>query len=344
MEMARTLDRRGVPLIASIWFPPEWAVIPPEHPQPRRPTRGSRLNPAKMEEIYASIADYLSYLKSAYGVEPALFSFNEPERGIDVLFTPEEHAAFIRGFGRYLAARGLKTKILLGDNADTYRKEYIVPAMRDSTVRPYIGALSFHSWGGWSEELLGYWSGAARRLGVPLMISEASTDAWAWTYPDVFLEPMYALDEIDLYLRLLTLTQPRAILQWQLTADYSILAGGGVFGDRGALRPTQRFWNLRQLASTPPGVRILPLTCGSEAIRCAAFGDGTRDAYAIHLVNTGAARPATVTGLPAGVKELRVLFTDSRHGMQELAPVPVRDGTARFELGAAGFTTLLHGR
>lgn len=44
-----------------------------------------------------------------------------------------------------------------------------------------------------------------------------------------------------------------SILQWQLTANYSVLAGGGIFGNEGPLQPTQRYWNLKQLGSTPAG-------------------------------------------------------------------------------------------
>ena len=31
--------------------------------------------------------------------------------------------------------------------------------------------------------------------------------------------------------RMMAIAQPLSILQWQLTADYSLLAGGGIFGD-----------------------------------------------------------------------------------------------------------------
>ena len=73
----------------------------------------------------------------------------------------------------------------------------------------------------------------------------------AYRYPQIFNEQSFALYEINLYLRILSIAQPKSILQWQLTADYSILAGGGIFNDNGPLRPTRRFWNLKQLAATP---------------------------------------------------------------------------------------------
>ena len=83
--------------------------------------------------------------------------------------------------------------------------------------------------------------------------------------PQIFLEQSFALYEINLYIRILAIAQPKSILQWQMTADYSLLAGGGIFGDNGPLRPTQRFWNLKQLASTPPRSFALPVQCKSPA-------------------------------------------------------------------------------
>ena len=119
--------------------------------------------------------------------------------------------------------------------------------------------------------MLRSWHEAARDVNVPLLIGEGSTDAAAWRYPQIFEEPSFALHEIILYLRILAVSQPRSILQWQLTADYSLLAGGGVFGnDKEPLRPMQRFWNLKQLASTPGG--RLPAAVDQQQPDCAHGG------------------------------------------------------------------------
>ena len=144
-----------------------------------------------------------------------------------------------------------------------------------------------------------------------------------------------------MYTKILAVSQPKSILQWQLTADYSLLAGGGIFNDNGPLRPTQRFWNLKQLASTPPNVFYLPVKCDRPGLTCTAFGDIAGGNYAVHVVNTGAARPTTLTGLPAEVKQLRVWVTDGQRGMQEGARIPVADGKAQFTLDPTSYTTLI---
>jgi hypothetical protein len=304
--------------------------------------RGNPLNPEKMARIKESIAGYLVFLKEKYGVEATMFSFNESDLGINVRQTPREHAELIKTLGPYFASRGLATKLALGDTSDANPIDFIKPAMKDPEAIKYIGAVDFHSWRGCTDELLAQWRDAARELNVPLVIAEGSTDAAAYRYPQVFLEQSFALYEINLYLRILSIAQPKSILQWQLTADYSPLIGGGIFNDNGPLRPTRRFWNLKQLAATPPRSFYLPVACDKQPnLTCAAFGNIAEGTYTVHMVNHGATRTATVTGLPATVKQLRLWVTDAQRGMQELDRIPVTDGKAQFSLSATSYTTVV---
>jgi len=341
MEMAQRLSQMGMPVILADWSGPDWAIQGSFsfRPQPGG-LRGNPLDPAKMDQIYASIAAYVIYLKENYGVEAAAFSFNESDLGIYVRQTDEEHTELIKGLGAYFASKGLKTRLLLGDTADANGYRFIYHAMADPDTPPYILAVSFHSWRGWSDETLNKWADAAEQLAIPLIVGEGSIDAAAWRYPAIFEEPVYALEEINLYTRILAICQPLSILQWQLTADYSVMAGGGIFGNEGPLQPTQRFWNLKQLGSTPAGTFAMPITGDRPAVTCAALGDNARGVYALHIVNNGATRQATLTGLPDNVKELRIYVTDTRRGMDEGERVPVSNGRAQFTLDATSFTSL----
>jgi O-glycosyl hydrolase len=343
MEMARRLGEKGMPVIVSAWFPPPWAVLGATGRGAVQPQglRGNPLNPQKMDRIEKSIADYLVFLKEKFGVEAAMFTFNESDLGIDVRQTALEHDEMIKTFGPYFATRGLATKLALGDTSDANPVEFIQPALHDPAAAPYIAAVDFHSWRGCTDEILAQWSAAARQLNVPLIAAEGSTDAAAYRYPQIFAEQSFALYEINLYLRILAIAQPRSILQWQLTSDYSLLAGGGAFGDNGPLRPTRRFWNFKQLASTPERSFALPVACKGANLTCAAFGNIAAGIYSVHIVNNAAARQATVTGLPTNVKELRVWVTDSTRGMEEGARVPVSGGQAEFKLDATSYTTAI---
>lgn len=342
-EMAHTLAEKKIPFILSAWFPPDWAVVGHVSIQQPGPDHvwGNRLNHDEETLIYRSIADYIVFLKEHYGAEPNYFSFNESDLGINVRQTAEEHDALIKGLGAYLASRGLGTRMLLGDNSDATTWSFIGAAMDDSAARRWMGAVSFHSWRGWDSATLKKWADAATRLRLPLLVAEGSIDAAAWHYPDIFREPGYALKEIGLYIRLLALCQPASILQWQLTSDYSLLAGGGIFGDTDTLHPTQRFWNLKQLSMTPPGLFAMSAGCDRPGITVAALGDNVRHLYVVHLVNDAATREVVLNGLPAGIRRLQPYTTNQEDAAKKGRPVRVLDGQARFTMPARSFVTLI---
>lgn len=342
MEIAQRLYRMGMPVILSNWSAPDWAIQGTYSPQPVNGAWGNPLDDRKKEKIYGSIAAYLLYLKENYGVEVEAFSFNESDLGINIRQTPEEHRQMIKGLGAYLAAKGLKTKLLLGDTADVTGWAFTHNAAADTGTHPYISAVSFHSWRGCSDENLAKWDSIARRINKPLLVGEGSIDAGAWRYPKIFEEPTYAAEEINLYVKILAICQPLSILQWQLTADYSPLSGGGVFGNNEKpLYPTQRFWNLKQLASTPLAVVAMPVISSAPDVTCAALGNNTRETYAIHLVNNGATREVMLNGLPNTVKKLRMYTTNSSRGMEEGKPLIVTQGRATFTADANSFISLM---
>ncbi len=343
MEMAQRLSKMGVSLILSAWFPPQWAVQGKLHYRPVNGVWGNELNPGKMNEIYRSITEYIQYLKKHYGVEIKMFSFNESDLGINVRQTPEQHDQLIKGLGAYFEAHGLNTKLLLGDTSDANPFYFIKPAMNDPAARPYMGAVDFHSWRGWADTTLEKWAHAAAKLHLPLIVGEGSIDAAAWRYPQIFLEPTYAREEINLYVKILSICHPESILQWQLTSDYSDMAGGGLWGnDSTPLHPTQRFWNLKQLGSTPKDLHFIPITSNRADITCAAMGNNEKGIYAIHLVNNGTTRKATLTGLPDKVHTLQIYVTDSTDHMKQGKTVRVKNGKATFELKSESFTSLMN--
>ena len=178
-------------------------------------------------------------------------------------------------------------------------------------------------------------------MNIPLLVGEGSTDAAAHRYPEIFEEEIYILNEINLYLRIMAICQPLSILQWQLTADYSPMAGGGIFGDDGPLRPTQRFWNFKQLAATPEGLFAMPISSDQPGITCAALGDNDKGTYAIHLVNNGATREVTLSGLPESVKRLQVYVTDPNRNMEEGKKIKVSKGQASFTIDSVSYVTLM---
>ncbi len=338
-QMAARLKAIGMPLVVSCWFPPQWALIPGQQRR-RGGVAALRLDSSKQDSIYESMISYLHFLKNDYGVEADYFSFNESDIGIDVLHTPQEHCDFIKSFGAALARHHLPTKMLLGDNSDATTIDFIQPALRDKDAHKYIGAVSFHSWRGCDDETLRRWRDAARSINVPLVVGEGSTDAAAWRYPAIFKESTFALYEINLYMRLCAICQPLSILQWQLTADYSLLQGNGILGDDGPLRPTQRFHNLRQLAMTPANAFSIPLAVDKENVNTAAFYNKAQGKGALHMVNNGAACKAEISGLPSSVSQAIVYVTNASQNAEEQS-VNVSQGIATIDMPAESFITVL---
>lgn len=339
MELAVRLAKRKMPVIFSVWWPPSWAVD-----QNRKVPKGVVLDNAKIGEISESIASFFVYAKQHYGLEADFFSFNESDYGVEVFQTSEDHAFQLKAIGLCLASKGLKTKLLIGDTgAGTARANRIMSVIeQDPELHKYAGAVSFHTYHGVTTSDLEAWARSAAATNLPIMDAEGGSNSAAHRYPLIFLQPWFQLDEIDKYIRICAVTQPVTILEWQLTADYSILTGSGLYGDNGPLRPTQRFWNLKQLGLTPAGSFALPLTCHGPNITCAAHGDIMNGIYTLHFVNNGASRQVTLTGLPAAVRELQVYVTDATRGMAKMEKVAVSAGKAVFMLEATAYTTLIN--
>jgi hypothetical protein len=330
MEMAQKLAQRNIPTIISVWSAPKWAV------GPRSTGQGRPINPEKWDKLCKSIGSYLEYMKKKYGAEPVLFSFNESDMGIYVLQSPQEHAEAIKRLGTYFASRGLKTRMLLGDTGDPTGDKFIDVALADPEAAKYIGAVSFHSWRGGTVEQYTHFSEAARKLDVPLLVAEGGLDPDAFRYRAIFLEPWFCLNEIAEYVKICRIAQPLSILHWQFTADYSILTGGT--GGQ-PLQPAQRFWQIKQLGMTAADSKAVPITCDCPTVSACAFAD--HGACVVHLVNNGAARTATISGLPDAVKEMRVIVTDARRAMQEIARASVVQGKVELPLEAMSFTSLV---
>jgi hypothetical protein len=339
MELARKLEQRHIPVIVSVWAAPEWAV---DQNNPAK--KGVHLDQKKMDQICESIAQYLLYLKQEYGVEANMFSFNEPDCGVEVFQTPEEHAIFNKAIGACLKSKGLASKMLLGDtgHGTALANKIVWPTINDPSIHPYIGAIALHTYHGCNTNDLNEWARAAKAINVPLMVTEGGTNSAAHRSPLVFLQPWFQLGEIDTYIRICNICQPLTVMEWQLTSDYSVLTGKGLYGDDGPLRPTQRFWNLKQLGATPAGSFWMPISCDRPNISCAAAGDIADGIYTIHLVNNGATREITLSGIPESVKSFKLYVTDATRGMEKIKTLSVVNGKADFILEAQTYTSLIN--
>jgi O-glycosyl hydrolase len=278
--------------------------------------------------------------KENVGAEPAVFSFNESNLGINVLMSPEDHRDMLKRLGAHFKSLGLTTKLLVGDANEPRAVDYVNAALADPEAMKYVGMVSYHSWNGGTDEQLVGWRDHARRAGVPLIVAEAGTDPDAHQYRNIISERWYAVEEAENNLRCLTLSQPVSIMHWQLTPDYGMVSPGKNESD--PIQPSRRWWQFKQLADlSPVKSAIFPARCDRSAITVAALGDARRGASVVHLSNVGAERKAIIVGLPAGEKQFRLYVTDAERDMKELDPLNADTGTVELTVPAQSFVTLV---
>ena len=334
LELAKQFQQRGIPLIFSLWVAPAWALNNPQSGELY--AEGRLVRPEKWDELCNGIASYLLYAREQYGVEPKYFSLNETDIGVTIRLTPNQYRDAIKRIGACFVSKGISTKILLGDVSKPPPVDFIKPASADPEAMKYVGAVSYHSWNGATPEQLAAWHAAAQKLNLPLFVAEGGTDSDAYKYPHVFAYSWYAIDEAAMYLDVLSNSQPASVLPWEMTPDYPLEDFQGT-----VVRPSERFWCLKQLsASSVPGSTELQFTCNQPAIHAAALLDPFGAGCSIHLVNTGASREISISGIPVGVETLESYMTDQNRQFTHGESVAVKGGVVEMELPALCFVTL----
>jgi len=293
-ELMRRTQEAGIPWIISVWRLPEDFYEP--RPGGGSPLgHGRKIATARWQDFLDGIGSFLLHVKQEYGAEPDLFSFNEPDLGVDIAFSAEEHRDAIRMIGGYFAEIGLKTKLLLGDTANPReRHRYVLPTAADPEALRYVGGLSFHSWMGASPEQYDAWGDVAEWLQLPLFIGEAGMDPGAYrnrTYDSY----TYGLREMKDHFDFVRFARPQVSLYWQFTNDYGLVR---TLPD-GKIDPTGRFHLMRHLNNlTPPVSNAFATSSDLADVHALAFADG--DTWTVHLLNVGSAARISLAGLSAG--------------------------------------------
>ena len=333
-QFARQIEDLGIPRIASTWYLPVWL----------QPQDGTVLPRSMWNELAECITSYLVYGKEHYGVEPDFYSFNEPDIGVYLRQTPEEHRDLIKLLGDRFVAAGLKTKLLLGDvgspNAAT---SFAQPAALDPEALSRVTAVSVHSWAG--DDYTGWitgmrdWSQLAADLDRPFLVTEVGADASAWNFSWMFRQFGYAMDDLRNYLNVLRHGRPRSALQWEFTDDYGLAYSTG-----GQIVPTKRFWMVKHLSDATPAGSVY-LETRTECPDLIPVGFAKQGANnlttTLHIGNFGPGRALKVTGLPDGINRLFVLRTSESESLQEIGVVTVHGGEALLELAPQSLTTLV---
>lgn len=305
--LAQEAAARGIELTASIWDVPAWLVTNPGS------ERNRKIPPELYPELAESMGEWLRTARDVYGAEIAHVSFNEADIGVNVSLTSAEHAGLIADVGGRLAARGLRTKWLLGDCANMAGcVTYARPIWESAAARPYLSVFSFHSWdsGASDPALTGVYE-FGRSTGLPIRTTEGGWDPQLWQRPEQFPTWTNALRLGTIYVRVLKLTGASTLQYWQMLGrDYMLNDGASGYPAWQVLRQMQEHLPAGSQAVETSGDRGLLY---SLAVR--DKGD-----FVLYLVNGGTAdQPVALSGLPAG--SYRQVRSSSAGSEQELAPV-----------------------
>ena len=339
LAMTARLAKMRVPTIASTWRVPEFMTA---EPGKGWQARKRRLPREKWPEALECVGAYLLHAKRAYQAEPAMVSFNESDIGCFVLMTPEEHRDWIKACGAHLAKLGLKTRMLLGDCTKRDNTAFIAPAAADPEAMKHVGAVAFHTWSKGPRQYRA-WRDVARRLKLPLIAAEVGPDAAAHKDRSFNLLHYY-VDELRMYQEILLHAEARAILEWQYCQGYQLCELEGGAGGTERVRPTPRFRMIRQFATLTPRPAIgLGTRSDHDKVLFTAFTDEGGKRLVLHVANCGAARKATLTGLPARGGDLQAVQTTWTGGRKELPAVRARDGRLTLDLPEFSLLTLTGG-
>ncbi len=316
LKQLKEMARRKIPTVLSIWEGPQWMLG-------GKPEQSGRvLDPAKYRDCIDAIAEYLVLARDKYRARVDYLSFNEPDGGVNFKFTSTTMRDFIRQAGPRFASFGLRTKFLVGDTSGgNSAVAYDTPILRDATLTPYLGPISFHSWDVLSADDSSYTAIAdlGRKFGKPVWCLEAGHDSALWQGKDPWGTWDNALRTAMAYERTLRLAQPSVMDYWTYQDNYPTV-------DKNGPKPYPVFRVIRQMEAVfAPGSRVVTASGGGEDVQVLGTV-GTKNRFGVLLVNTQGAGTAALKGLPARTR-VRILVSDAKS--QERATVGRTDASGR---------------
>jgi hypothetical protein len=308
-QLLQILYKNKVQITASVWDVPDWMVENPTEPS------GRILFRDRYPDVVESIANWLLTARDTYGVEVDYVSFNEANGGYNTLLSPGDVIQLLRQAGPRFTELGLKTKWLLGDCSNMSScLEYIKPIWAAEDVRPYLGALSYHSWDGTTISdgsiiALGDFAATTR---LEILCTEAGWDAQLWQRPEEFPDFSNALQLAAVYTRVLKMGRATTLAYWEMMGrDYSLNDGS---------QPYLAMQVIQQLTENfPPGSQVVVTSPDGPALNF--FAAKTPAGVVLHIVNRSLTETFRINGLPDGDYELQSLSRKNLNGAAQIITV-----------------------
>jgi hypothetical protein len=323
-ELMQQFQSKGVELIASIWYVPDWMVDNPKNYKQRI------INHALYPEVIESIGAWLKRAKEMYGVDVDYCSFNESNLGFYQLLSSDDYVQLIRLGGQRFADLGLKTKWLLGDcYAIGGCLDFVEPIWATQDIRAYLGPLAFHNYDADSNSddtltALGDW---ATEQGLPIRVTEAGWDGELMQRRSIFPTWENAHQLMLSYNRTLKMTRATAFYNWEMMgSDYPLNDGRQHFMAMEMLRQiNDGFPQGSQVVDTSPNDKNVVL-----------FAARTPDGgFGVHLVTESIAADAPpnrvqLDGLPEG--EYRLQLSEDGRLNQTTEGIVTEGGSITFTM------------
>lgn len=219
MKALSILKRNNRQVIASVWEPGRWLLGgKPEE-------MGIALPKEKYPLLIEGIVSYLLEAKKRFAVEPDYFSFNEPDYGVNIKFSPTQLRDFIRQCGPAFEKAGLKTKFLTADTANgTVSAEYGEVLLSDPQITKFLGPFAFHSWDALTATDEAYQAIAkvGKKYKKQIWCTEAGHDAQLWQQKDPWNTWENAFRTALAYERTVRLTGSSTMLYWTYQDNYPL--------------------------------------------------------------------------------------------------------------------------
>ena len=304
-------------------------------------------------ELAECIATYMLYARDEFGITFDAYAFRNAHWGTP-RFEADDYVDLLKYLGTQFKARGLETKLLLCDTDAMHDWRWYAPMTADADLLDHIVGIGIETEGPLTPHMTTWrlWRDLARHADRPLIMS-----SFGRPYTS---SPTYLFDEVAVWHDMLggVGASAGAIRQfvseksnkWLMVHGRDITAPpreglpprlqtAFIADDPAAVLPTLRFGITRQFCElTPPG-RVMETRCLHPQVRATAV-QGEDGAFVLHISNAGAARTASVTDLPAHVKELHVTQTGDGKLCDPAAPVTPERGTVSLDLPAWSVVTL----
>jgi O-glycosyl hydrolase len=325
------MKRRKIPFVGSVWEGPLWML------GGRAEQMGRKLSPERVGDCIESLAQFLVTARDKYDAEPEYISFNEPDYGVNFLFTPADMAAFIRQAGPRFREVGIKTKFLVGDTTGGMPiVQYARPLLEDRELTPYLGPIAFHCWDvlGSADARYAEIAALGKEFDKPVWCTEAGHDSALWQAPNPWGSWDNAIRTALAYEKTLRLSGAVLLDYWTYQDNYPIV-------DPKLGTPYPVFRVIQQMAEAlPAGSRIAAAESDSDDLRILASVGPRSGQFGILLINPIGAGKVTLSHLSPNANLTEVCCGEDGHEVRSKAIVD-NVGRVRVSLPARSVVTVL---